>query len=203
MLTPVLLFAFPDRERFVQPQLLSSPNTDDVPEWRTLPQPSSEQELREHLLGAPVTPWTLLRPGPTSVAAEEEAGHYVPPSQWHCFGEEGLTQTTGGRKEGPARAGPASGSSLQDWLRAGIAADSKACEAPGQHSKSPHRALQPLWAHVASCCDGWLLKSPSPRWLEWNFGNVISRMLSARLKTQVGSGSLLPELLHPSAKQHH
>lgn len=79
----------------------------------------------------------------------------------------------------------------------------KAGEAPGQHSRSSHTALQPLWPHLASCCDGWLLRSPSPRWLEGSFGNSISRMLSARLKIQVGSRSSLPELLQPLAEQHH
>lgn len=91
---------------------------------KELIQPSRGQELRDHLLGA-LTPWTLLRPGQTSVAGEEEAGQDIPPSH-HCYGEEGLTPSTEGRKEEePARAGPASGSSLLDWLRARIAASSR------------------------------------------------------------------------------
>lgn len=66
----------------------------------------------------------------------------------------------------------------------------------------PTIAFQPLWAYVASCCDGQLLKNPSPRWLWWrHFGSFISKTLNERLKIQLGSQSSLRELLHPSAKQ--
>jgi len=57
-----------------------------------------------------------------------------------CTVREGLiAKATRGRKEeGPARAGPASGSSRRGGLRAGFAAGSKVWEAPERHSRSCH-----------------------------------------------------------------
>lgn len=112
---------------------------------------------------------------------------------------EGLiVKTTRGRmEEGPASrrclTETGSGQGLQQAPRR---------ERHQSSTAGPSTAFQPPWAYVASRCDGWLRKNPSPGWLWWRrFGSFVSKTLNAKLKIQPGSGRSVRELLHPSAKQ--
>lgn len=127
---PSCLCAFPEHERLVQPQVLSSPNS-DVPEWGISSQPCSE--LRATSWG-PCGTLDLLRPRQTSVAVGRRQDTASPP-QWHCHVRKGWLRAgeAGGERQLCPRLAQGPGCSrLRAW------------EAPGQHSRAPHSSPAPL-----------------------------------------------------------
>lgn len=105
--------------------------------------------------------------------------------------------TRGGMEEEPA-----SGRSLMETGSGQGLQQAPRRERHQSSTAGPSTAFQPLWAYLASCCDSWLPKNPSPGWLWWrHFGSFISKTINVRLKIQPGSGSSVRELLHPSARQ--
>lgn len=88
---------------------------------------------------------------------------------------EGLiVKATRGRKE----EGPASGRSLMETGSGQGLQQAPRRERHQSSTAGPSIAFQPLWAYMASCCDGRLLKNPSPTRLWWRrFGSFVSKTM--------------------------